>query len=218
MTETGQEPDLEALWAEVNRLLREGPVNRALWDAAETAKPLALEEGTLILGLTAANFRHASYLQTDVNRAKLRQLLEQSCGRSLDLRVIQGATGEDWERTKQREREAEQKAVAGIRRAASFKGAEAVWEAVYHEVNQVFTGVRARAYGTTQARLLVKALPLVYRAEQAARAEEPGADEAHERQLNRVLDRIATNTGLASTAVALEYLRYAASQKRSESG
>ncbi len=218
MTEEAQGPDPAAIWAEVNRLLREGPVNRALWDAAETAQALALDGNTLILGLTAANFRHASYLQTDVNRAKLRQLLQQASGLDLDLRVIQGSTVEDWERTRQREQEAEERAVAGIRRSAKFKGAEAIWDNAYHEMHQIFIGVRARAYGTTQARLLIKALPQVYKAEQAARAEEPEAEEIHERQLNRMLDRIATNTTLSPTAVALEYLRYSATQKRSAGG
>lgn len=216
MAEPEETLDLDALWAEVNRLLREGAVNRALWDAAEAAKPLAVEDNVLVLGITAANFRYASYLQTDVNRALLRRLIEQACGQDLTVRVIQGQTVEDWERTKQRERDAEEKAVAGIRRAASFKGAEATWEAAHHEINQVFVGVRARAFATTKARLLVKALPLLYRAEQTAREEEPGTDEAHERQLNRALERIATRVDLPPTAVAIEYMRYAAGQKRSE--
>ncbi len=216
MSNAGQDVDLEAVWAEVNRLLREGPVNRALWDAAEVAKPLALEERMLILGITAANFRHASYIQTDVNRALLRQLITQCCGIDADLRVIAGESAEDWQKTKEREKEAEEKAVAGIRRAASFKGAEAVWEAAYHEINQAFAGVRARAYGTTKARLLIKALPILYKAEHAARAEESAADEAHERQVNRAVDRIATNVDLSATAVALEYMRYSAGQKKSE--
>ena len=213
-----QEVDLAAVWAEVNRLLREGAVNRALWDAAEVAKPLALENRMLILGITPANFRHASYLQTDINRAQLRRLLEQCCGIDADLRVIAGETLEDWERTKQRESQAEEKAVAGIRRAASLKGSEAVWETAYHEIGQVFVGVRAQAYGTTRARLLIKALPILYKAEQAARAGDPGAEEVHERQVNRALDRIATNVDLPATAVALEYMRYAAAQKRAEAG
>ena len=217
MTEAGPEIDLETVWAQVNRLLREGAVNRALWDAAEVAKPLALEGRTLILGITAANFRHASYLQTDINRSQLRKLIQQCCGVDLELRVIQGSTAEEWERAKAREREAEEKAVSGIRRAASFKGAEALWETANHEINLVFTGVRARAYGTTRARLLIKALPVLYKAEQAARAEEPQADEAHERQLNRIIDRIATNVDLSPTAVALEYMRFGAGQKRADS-
>lgn len=218
MSEADHDVDLQTIWAEVNRLLREGAVNRALWDAAEVATPLAVEDGWLILGISAAQFRHASYLQTDINRAQLRKLIEQCCDLNVDLRVIQGTTPEDWEKTKARERESEEKAVAGIRRAASFKGAEAVWEAAYHDLNQVFTGVRARAYGTTKARLLIKAMPVLLKAEQEARAQEPGADEAHERQLNRAMDRIATNVDLPPTAVALEYMRYAASQKRAAGG
>jgi hypothetical protein len=216
MSESGPEIDLETVWAQVNRLLREGAINRALWDAAEVAKPLALEGNTLILGITAGNFRHASYLQTDINRSQLRKLIEQCCGLDVDLRVIQGSTAEDWDRAKAREREAEEAAVSGIRRAASFKGAEAVWETANHDINLIFTGVRARAYGTTKARLLIKALPVLYNAEQAARAEEPQGDDAHQRQLNRIIDRIATNVDLSPTAVAVEYMRFGAAQKRAD--
>lgn len=218
MSEQEPELDLERLWKETNEILREGPINRALWDAAEAAKPLALDGDLLVLGLPASEFRHASYLQTDINRAKLRQILHARTGRFLDLRVIEGTTPEAWERTKQRERAAEEKALAGIRRAATYKGAEAAWETANQEVSAIFTGVRARAYATVKARLLAKVFPVVLRAEQEARAQERGDEEAHERYLNRLLDRIATHVDLPPTAVALEYLRYAASHKRAESG
>jgi len=218
MSEQGPELDIEQLWRETNQILREGPINRALWDAAEAAKPLALDGDLLVLGLPASEFRHASYLQTDVNRAKLRQILHARSGRYLDLRVIEGTTPEAWERAKQREREAEEKALAGVRRAATYKSAEAAWEAANQQISAVFTGVRARAYATVKARLLAKAFPVVLKAEQEARAQESGAGEAHERYLNRLLDRIATHVDLPPTAVALEYLRYAASHKRGEPG
>ncbi len=218
MPEQEPELDLDRLWKETNEILREGPINRALWDAAEAAKPLALEGDLLVLGLPASEFRHASYLQTDINRAKLRQILHARTGRFLDLRVIEGTTPEAWERTKERERHAEEKAMAGLRRAATYKGAEAAWEAANQGISAVFTGVRARAYATVKARLLLKAFPVVFKADQEARAQESGSDEAHERYLNRLLDRIATYVDLPPTVVALEYLRYAASRRQTGSG
>ena len=50
---------LDQLWEQVNNLIKSGPINRSLWDAVAAAKPLALEENTLILGLAPKDMRHS---------------------------------------------------------------------------------------------------------------------------------------------------------------
>ena len=216
MPEESAQIDVQALWAEVNALLHEGAVNRAVWDAAEAAVPLTLDGDTLILGLTPKDMRHASYLQTDVNRARLRQILQARSGRFLDLRVIEGTSVEDWERVKQRESAAEEQVAQQVRRVAEYRGSAAVWEQANQELSALATGTRARAYPTVKARLLVRAFPLIADAEQEARANDAEAEDEHQRYLNRLLERVATYTDLPPTAVALEYLRFAAAHQRTE--
>ncbi|HEY3398638.1 MAG TPA: hypothetical protein VGM19_13365 [Armatimonadota bacterium] len=214
MADNQADLDLQQLWQEVNQLLREGQVNRALWDAADVAVPIALVDDTLILGMEPRDFRHASYLQTDINRAKVRQILHARTGSNLNLRVIEGTTLADWERTQSREQEAEQRASGALREVVSYRGAQSVWEGASQELTQLFTNTKNRAYATSKARLMVKAFPILQQAEQAALAAESAQQEAHQRQLNRLIDRVATYVDMPPTALALEYLRYLASQKR----
>lgn len=214
MSDEGQSLDIKALWATVNQLLREGAVNRALWDAAEAAKPLVLEGDLLVLGLEPKDMRHASYLTTEINKTRVRQILHAQTGRNLDLTVIPGSTAEDWEKTKGRQQVVETEAEARLRVMSQYRGAQAVWEKANRDVTEMMGSTRSRAWSTARAKLLAKSFPLIYEAEQGARKEEPGAEETHERYLNKLLDKVATWTELPATAVALEYLRFCASQKR----
>jgi len=214
MSDQESDVDIQQLWQEVNQLLREGAVNRPLWDAVATAQPLVLDGDTLVLGLTPQNMRHASYLETDINRARVRQILHARTGRNLDITVIEGTEAGDWERTKERKKAEEERTIGAIRRRASYRGAEAVWGQANEQLSEIFSGSRARAYATVKARLLVKTFPGILAAEQKARQEDPGADDAHQRYLNRLIDRVATYTDVPATVVALEYLRYAAYKQK----
>ena len=214
MSDPGEALDIQALWATVNQLLREGAVNRALWDAAEAAKPLVLEGDLLVLGLEPKDMRHASYLTTEINRSRVRQIMHAQTGQNLDLTVIPGSTLEDWEKTKSRQEIGESEAEARLRVMAKYRGAQAVWEKAARSLTELMGSTRSRAWATARARLLAKSFPPIYEAEQAARKEEPEAEETHERYLNKLLDKVATWTELPPTVVALEYLRFCASQKR----
>jgi hypothetical protein len=213
---TGNEAslDLPSLWAEVNRFLREGPVNRPLWEAAQVAVPLALDGDLLVLGLAPRDSRHASYLQTDVNRTRLRQILHARTGRYLDLRVIEGTQPDDWSRVQEREQSAQELNATAVRRAASYRSVEELWEQGSQRLSELFTSATARAYATTRARLLTQGLPLIYATEQAVRQQASHDEEAHQRHLNRLLDKLALQTDLPPTLVALEYSRHVAQQQR----
>ncbi|NLO73808.1 MAG: hypothetical protein GX100_06855 [candidate division WS1 bacterium] len=211
---THEQLDLQAIWEDLNRVLREGAVNRALWDAAEAAQPLTLEGDLLVLALSPENMRHASYLTTDINRSRLRQILHARTGRRLDLRVIPGTGPEDWERTKARERQVESETERLARTRAAYQGAQAVWEQATSDLADMMGSMRSRTYATARARLLSRSFPLIAQAEEKARELEPEAEATHEKYLNRLLDKVADWIEMPDSVVALEYLRYAASQKR----
>jgi len=206
--------DLEAqqLWEEMTQLLHEGDLNPRLWDAVDAVTPLVVDGETVVVGLEPAQMQHASYVETGQNKAHLQDLLEQVAGRRLDIRVISGTTMASWERTKQREAAGVEKTVARVRTRTAQKDAREVWRQGLENVVEIFTGSRARARGTDLARLMVKALARTYEVEQAAREEAPSAEELHDQQVNRIIDRIATYCNVSATVVALEYLRYCRQQ------
>lgn len=209
--------DLVALWNEVNAGLRRGPnVNRSLWDAAAAAKPLLVEDDTLVLGLPPAQMRLASYLTVPQNKQQILQLVESSVGRRLDLQVIEGVTPEAWRRFRERQQVTEDRVAAQADFRTAHKGALGVWEELPPKLHQLYTEIGVRRFAEPMARLLIRSLPLVAEAEEKARAAEPEAEQLHSTHLNRIFDKLATYCDISPTMVALEYLRYRSSRRRQQ--
>ncbi len=208
-----QELDLDALWQQVNEALRRGPINRALWEAAAAAKPLIIENDTLVVGFNPKDMRHASYLETTVNKNRIQEILQARTTQRLDLRCIEGDTLAAWEHTKERDAAREAKSRAGFEAVQAHRGVASKWEEFNQELIRFFAAQETRRTATRRARLLIKAMPMVAEKEAELRNEDPEAVELHERELNRVFEKIATQCDLPATQVALEYLRYKGSRK-----
>jgi len=210
------ELDLEELWKGVIEGLHRGPVNRSLWDAAAHAKPLCIEDETLILGLSPREMRYAGYLQTAPNRARIQEILLARTGHRLDLRVIEGTTLDDWRRVKQVERLTEERAEDHVRETEARRESVRAWADLNDALIKLFSSVQMRRYPINLARTFVKALSMLYETDTKARAQDPDGTVFHDRELNRVCDKLATYCDLPSTVVAMEYLRYRASRRSSE--
>lgn len=201
--------DLEKIWQRVNEQLRRGPVNRSLWDAALTAKPITVEGDLLVLGVPPKQARYASYLETAVNRRQVLEILQAVAGRPLDFRVIEGTSLADWERVKEVERLAVERAAAGFGAQVSARTSADAWEQLSETLLRMFSGSALR-YPINLAQTFAKALSLIYDTETRVRAEDPENTAFHDKQLNRLCDKLATYCELPATLVALEYLRYRA--------
>jgi len=199
---------VEKLWEQTRQMLQEGPANPPLWDAAAAVQPITVDQNTVVLGLPAGQMRHASYLETAVNKSSIQQILKSLTGQDLDVRVITGTTQQDWQRLKQREQASMDTTTTAARAQVAGQAAVNVWREAGQQVINIFTGTRARAHSIHLAQLLVKALPLIWETEQQARLQAPEAEEVHSQQLDRILERVATYCNLPPPVVALEYLRY----------
>lgn len=201
--------DLEKLWQRVNEQLRRGPVNRSLWDAALAAKPITLEGDLLVLGVPPKQARYASYLETAVNRRLVLEILQAVAGRPLDFRVIEGTSLADWERVKEVERLAAARAAAGFDAQMAARTSADAWERLNETLLKMCAASTIR-YPLNVARAFMQALSLIYETEIRVRAEDPENESLHEKQLNRICERLATHCELPPSLVALEYLRYRA--------
>ncbi len=211
------EIDLEALWKSVIEVLHRGPVNRSLWDAVARAKPLTIDNGTLILGFKPEDMRFAGYIETSANRARIQEILLARTGHRLQIRCIEGDTIKDWERVKQLDRLAEQRAEAQVKHLEARRDTIRAWQDLNEELIKMFTATAMRRYPINLARMFAKALPLVYETEMRVRANDPEGAEYHDRELNRLCDKLGSYCDLPPTVVAMEYLRYRASRRAAES-
>jgi hypothetical protein len=215
---TGQ-IDIQKLWAAVNETLREGAINRPLWEAAITAVPLALEEetGMLVLGMPSERMELSGHVETRINKARLQEIIQAKLGRRLDLKVIEGVTVEAYTRNREREQLRVQAAEEAHARAQGVRSAAQSWDQLNEQILLTHSSTEGRRFNVTRARFLIRCVRMTVDAEDRIREREPGRDEFHERQLARTLEKVASLTEAPPIVVSLEYLRYRASRDRRSS-
>ncbi len=201
------EVNAEQVWQRVVELLRGEDVNPPVWNAVWAAQPVTIDENTFVLGFKPVDMHHASYLETSATRSIIHRLLKQAAGRDLQLRCIEGTTMEAWQRTKAREQAAVEHLTGAVRERTEIRTAQQRWEKLDQDVANVIRRTRTRGLALTNAKLLLETLPMIAETETAARRAAPQLSELHDRELNRIFDRLATSCSISATAVALEYLR-----------
>jgi len=208
--------NVEEAWEQVSSLLVKEDVAPAVWEAARAAEALVVEEGTFVLGFSPANMRHASYLETSTTASIIRKLLKQVTGQDLQLRCIEGNTIEAWENVKAREQATVERLSGAVRQRSESRAAQGVWDELSEKVSAMCKEAIGSDLPLTSAKLVAGALPVIMEGEAAARKADPDATEVHERQLNRVLERLGTLCNLPATAVALEYLRLTSRRRKGQ--
>jgi hypothetical protein len=199
--------DLDALWQGVNDELHRGELIPALWQAAAAVKPLAIDGDTLILGAPQDKMGLASHLESTRFRRPVESLIEKVAGQKLSCRVIEGDTLEAWERRKVIEDARAAGADASLVRRRERRESVSSWEGLRETLTQKFSELASRRSPRSLAQYLQIVLPLVRETERKLEEQGVELDDADERQLGRVFDKIATQCNIPSTIVALEYLK-----------
>ncbi|MGC9316516.1 MAG: hypothetical protein ACP5KN_00600 [Armatimonadota bacterium] len=209
------QPDLNELWEQAReRLLNKmQDLDRPLWDAAQIAEPLVLEDDTFVLGMPPGKMADGSHLTATTKLPMVREAVSEAVGRRVDIEVVEGTDPGAWEREKERRATREELAERRGRAARESAAVRAVWQDLYEHIGELFGTARERRFPMSRARRLGKALLAVRDAEAEARQADPEVDEVHQHQLNRAIDRIATLSELPSTMVAVEYLRVKSMKK-----
>src|SRR3979411_182436 len=96
-------PELAQVWNEALPTIRNGVTGVGVWAALNLAKPVALEQGNLILGLPHSEMELSGHLKM----AATRRLIESTIGRlvnqTINVRIIDGTDQADWEIEKRRD-------------------------------------------------------------------------------------------------------------------
>ena len=195
-------PDLAEVWAEVLPDIRKGVTGVGVWAALNTAKPVAIEDGVLVLGLPHAESELAGHLRM----AQTRRLIETEVGRafaqSLTLRIIEGTTQEDWDTERVRDAEKRKLNEQALARARAQVQAGTSWESVYEKLSRKFAETQNRSLPQNRAKFFIESIDIVVQALQ----ETPITDDLAERNYARCIERIAQYAEVPSTLVAVKVL------------
>lgn len=195
-------PELAQVWAEVLPDLRKGVTGVGVWTALNTVSPIAIEEGTLVLGLPPSQNELAGHLRM----AQARKLIETEIGRhfdqSLNLRIIEGTTAEDWATEKIRDAEKRRLNEQALARARAATQAGTSWEGVYEQLSRKYAETPNRSLPQNRARFFMEAVEIVA----AAVRETPITDDLAERNYARCIERVSQYSEVPSTLVAVKVL------------
>jgi hypothetical protein len=201
------EMDAATVWKSANAELHKGDLIPSLWEAAANATPIMIDGDVLVLGFPSAEIGLRSHLESAPNRARLRKIVSAVAGRDMEVRVVEGVTAEAWEAVKARESQTE--ALRGEKAEREFAARSQLvgWEQLRDQLNKQFADQASSRTPQLLAAYLVEVLPLVKKTYETVRESGTVTDEINERQLSRVIDKIAAQCNVPSTLVALELQR-----------
>ncbi len=195
------------IWARGVDRMKDKIVLPSMWEALDHVVPITIENGEFIIGLPTARFSLSGHLRNPGYRRTIEVILSELAGQDVELRIIEGTTLADWERTKQREALAAASREQEYAQRRQQEAVEQSWDVLYERIVRAYSEQPYRQLPQGKAIYLQKALQMVLDAMEELYPMHGEADDLTERNLARVIERIANNIGAPSALVAYELLR-----------
>lgn len=192
---------LEA-WSLIREKVKQQVTGRTLYRALDALMPVTIEGETVVLGLPHADYQLAGHLNAPNVRRWIEQYLAEAYGFQPNVVIIEGTTLADWQLHLRKQEELKKLAEQTARKQTQTTRAYTTWETLYEQVGRKFAETPGRSLAINRARYLREVIQMVKEALQKL----PLESEQDERQLNRVIERIATNAEVPATLVAWSIL------------
>ena len=197
--------DLLEVWKSSLPTVLNNVTGRGVWTAVNSAVPITVDDGWLILGIPANDTELAGHLRLPNTSRQIEVAFSQKYGTPVRVRVISGTTDADYEVFKRREAERRRMQEAEMTKLRAELQSKSTWEGVYEQLSRRFSAITNRSLPQNKARFYAEALELVAE----ARREHQESDDMSERNFARCLERISQYSDVPSTLVAEEVLKRA---------
>jgi hypothetical protein len=195
----------QGIWQQTVRKSKDIINHRSFWEALEKSVAITLEDDTMVIGMPPSASNLASFLTVSDHKNAIDRTLAEITGRPVRMRLIHGHTVGDWANTKERDQRVQEMQKTVYKRKDREAAEAQSWDALYELAARNYTNTRMRQLPQGKARYLNEMLSELIEAMTELYPEEP--DEFTERQLARVIDRVANSADLSSTVVAIELNR-----------
>jgi hypothetical protein len=195
--------DVFELWKSALPKVVQSVTGRGVWAALNAAKPVALEDGLLVLGIAPQDSELTGHLRIHATQRVIETIVSQLHGSSLRVRIIDGTTIEDYEISKRRDVERRRLQEQEMAKMRTEMKARTSWDTVFEQLSRRYAAVPQKSLAQNRARFYEEAIELVV----DARKEMTAIDDAAERSFARCIERIAQYVEIPTTVVALEILK-----------
>lgn len=191
--------DLARLWNSALPEIRNAVTGKGVWQALNSAVPVAFEEGVLVIGLPLEQATLAGHLKTPQAQSAIEREIGARLKERVHVRVIDGATTADWELAKRKDEETRRLQQASLERKLTERSASSDWDAIYDQLARRFAATPNKSLAQNRAAFYRDAVALL----SAAVRSNPIQDDLAERNLARCIDRVAQYADVPGTIVAL---------------
>ena len=175
------------MWKEALPEIRNAVTGKNIWSALNSCRPVAIEDGTLVIGLDLKDRELLGHLDASSVRRVIETEMSSRMGSPLTVRIIDGITDADWARHKRRDQEAERLREEARVKMRAEQSARSTWDTVYEQLARTFAAVTNKALPQNRARFLDEAIKVVAE----ARRDITDRDDLSERNFARCIDRVA---------------------------
>ena len=185
--------------------IRDSVTGAGLWAALNACRPIALEDGVIVLGLPPRANELAGHLRLPAARQAIETVVGRALSSKVTVRIIDGNTIEDWEYAKERDVVKRRLQEQAVERAKAEAKAGGGWEALYERLSRRYAETPQRSLPQNRAKFFMDAVEIVA----DALIETPITDDLAERNFARCIERIAQYSEIPSALVAVKVLEKA---------
>lgn len=190
--------DLADVWSAVRDEVKDRVTGRSMWQAIDAMTPILRDGDATVFGVPHQNADLIGHLRTPATKNMIESLLSEALGSRVVLVVVEGVTKADYEYHQERQREAKRIEEEAHERRGQTRETQQNWEGVFETVGRRFAELPNRSLNQSKA-LYLQEMTIVIR----EAIQKVGIDnEMDERQLNRAIERIATNIEAPASIVA----------------
>lgn len=197
--------DLAAIWKEALPGVRNAVTGVGVWSALNACKPLAFEDGVLVMGLAHRDSELAGHLRMPLTKRLVEAAFAERLNAQVALRIIDGDTPADLEAVRRRDTEAGRLQEQSLQKMRAEMSARSSWDSVYEQLSRRFAAVTTKSLPQNRARFLEEAMEIVAE----ARRNQVDYDEPGERSFARCIERVSQYADVPSALVAVDVLKRA---------
>jgi hypothetical protein len=198
-------PELVEVWTQALPTIRNNLTGVGVWTALNLAKPITIEENTLVLGLPHSEMELSGHLKMAATKRMVEVTVGQILQRQINLRVIDGTDFSDWEVEKRRDAEKKRLTEQSMAKLRAELSSRSNWETLYEQLSRKFAAVTNKSLPQNKARFFEEAVSLLAEAREAQKE----WDDLGERNFARCIERLAQYSEVPSTIVASMVLQKA---------
>lgn len=198
-------PEIGEIWSSALPKVLQGVTGRGVWTALNTAKPITVEDGVLIVGMPAGESELAGHLRIPSTTRLIETHFGALWGSPVRVRVIDGNTEQDYDVVKRRDSERRRMQEAEMAKMRTEMQARTSWDSVHEQLSRRWSAVPNKSLPQNRARFFEEATALVAE----ARKDMANYDDLSERNFARCIERIAQYCEIPSAMVGTLILQKA---------